>query len=561
MSDIHQRLFTLYLMKLDGIPLEPSQQEEMQVHFAACPECQSNRRLYQGLRFQAARRWPVTAVPVQHEATLRKMQERPSLNRAAFPLRAAIWIVFAVVALIIIQWMVASSRPTPAVQPPVSPTSTPTSIPTPTLQEFITPATQIDTFSLLSADHRREYDYFGASVDIDGDVLVAGAPLWNSPGVAAGDAYVFRKSAQGEWQWEATLNASDRDDGFQRDQHFGEAVAIQGNVIAVGAPGTDDPQAGQNIVAVYIYEYDGNGWVQTARLMPNLKLPKAKIGRSIAFDGEYLAASGSADAQSVAIFQRQPGGWREMPPIFISASPDGKPVYALLDLYGDTLAISTIPWAELKEPVDEASQQAWAQSLRTAGVVTLYGRSGDGWAQVFQTGPQEASLYFMRPDIPSGLPIALGGEAGEARWLAIGKPGFPYSGRESGSVALYQQGEDGWQFDQELALAPGNEALGSFAQFPALSQFIENPAATCFGAYVKMEGNRLAVISTFANAAYVFDRKGQNWEYQFRVTPGADYMDDFQRRTVALNNNTLLLSSPGELGGGNIFVFKLAEEH
>jgi hypothetical protein len=298
--------------------------------------------------------------------------------------------------------------------------------------------------------------------------------------------------------------------------------------------------------------------VQTAKLQPGLKFPDAKIGRVIAFEGEYLAASGSANAQSVVIFQHQLDGWREMPPIFIPASPDGKPVYALLDLYGDTLAISTVAWVELTGPADQISPQARAQSLRRTGIVTLYERSGDGWARVFQTGPQEASLYSMRPDIPFGLPITLGGEAGKARWLAIGKPGFPDSGRESGSIALYQHGEAGWRFDQELALAPGNEAPGSFAQFPSLSQFIENPAATCFGAYVKMEGNRLAVVSTFANAAYVFEWQGENWTYQYRVTPGAEYFDDFQRRTVALNGNTLLLGSPGELGGvNNLFLFML----
>jgi hypothetical protein len=405
--------------------------------------------------------------------------------------------------------------------------------------------------TLLSKEdpsHEHWVDFFGGSVDIDGDVLVSGAPRWGRPpGEGAGAAHVFRRSFEGEWRAEATLIASDRDDGFQYDQHFGESVALNGTVIAVGAPGADDPQAGDNTGAVYIFEYNGRAWVETAKLTPSRRKPGARIGSALALDGDMLAVSGSLEAGSVYIFQREAGGWREMAQVPVPSSSDGEPYYVLLDLYGDTLALSMVT---KQPPQDERDERAVIQSLRRTGIVTLYERAGDEWKKTFQTAPQEASLYRMYEG-PFGIPVSLGGEAGKANLLAVGKPGFPGSGREVGSVVIYERGDRGWKPQAELSLAPGEQVPG------ALTMIFSEPGATFFGAYVDIEGNRLAVIATFANTVYVFERQGPGWVYRFRISPGADYGDDFQRRTVAMSGNDLLLGSPGELGGGYAFVFNL----
>jgi hypothetical protein len=84
-----------------------------------------------------------------------------------------------------------------------------------------------------------------------------------------------------------------------------------------------------------------------------------------------------------------------------------------------------------------------------------------------------------------------------------------------------------------------------------------DPGEAFFGAFVEFEESRLAVVSTFANTVYVFDRQDSEWVYRFLVTPAPGFGDDFQRRTVAMSGDSLLLGSPGELGGGYIFVFNL----
>ncbi len=427
--------------------------------------------------------------------------------------------------------------------------------PTPTARLYDTPTVQINTFStltILSKDdpiHAHWVDFFGGSVDIDGDVLVSGAPRWGRPtGEGTGAAYVYRRSSAGEWLAEATLIPSDRDDGFQYDQHFGESIAVEGTVIAVGAPGYDDPEAGDNTGAVYIFEFDGRDWVEMGKLTPSLCVPGDKLGSALAFDGERIAVSGSPQAESVYLFQRAAGGWRESARVPVTPAPDGEPTYTLIDLYGDTLTISSVSQYDL----DETDGQAALLSLKRTGLVALYERTGEQWQQTFQTSPQEAALYRMT-DGPYGIPVSLGGSAGQASWMAVGKPGFPGSGRETGSVAIYARGEQGWSLTAELKLAEEAQAPG------ALRIFSQDTGAAFFGAFVRFEEQRLAVVSTFANAVYVFEHQGSDWIYQARITPAPNFGDDFQRRTVAMSGDSLVMGSPGELGGGYIFVFNLAQ--
>jgi hypothetical protein len=413
----------------------------------------------------------------------------------------------------------------------------------PTPQSYDAPTGQITTFDryLHSGCH------FAGAVDIESDLIVAGAPCWGwPPGEGTGSAEILRRTPEGELRLEATLTASDGEDGFQYDQHFGESVAINGNLIAAGAPGYDDPQAGDNTGAVYIFEYDGQSWVETGKLIANSPAPGAKIGRTLALDGDLLAASGAPEAGSVIIFQRQAIGWRQMAEVPVPASPDKEPTYALMDLYGDTLAISSISW---QEPLDDAD----IPKIRSMGIVTLYERKGDAWKQAYQTAPQEASLFRMYNDSPFGLPVSLGGNGGKAKWLAVGKPGFGTSGRETGSVAIYERGRGGWAPQAELELAQGEAIQG------ALPFFGSDPGSTFFGAFVKLDGNRLGVVSTFANAAYIFETQGSGWDYHYRIIPVDESGggDDFQRRTIALSGDSLLMGSPGEIMGGEVYLFNL----
>ena len=103
-------------------------------------------------------------------------------------------------------------------------------------------------------------DQFGASVAVDDNVVVVGA--WGD-NAGTGSAYVFVRSSttSGTWTQQAILRAND---GAERDL-FGSGVAVDGATIAVGSAWDDDK--GSNSGSVYIFERTStNSWTQEAKL-------------------------------------------------------------------------------------------------------------------------------------------------------------------------------------------------------------------------------------------------------------------------------------------------------
>lgn len=105
-------------------------------------------------------------------------------------------------------------------------------------------------------------DWFGRSVDVDGDVAVVGAPGDDEGGINAGAAYVFRRQG-GNWVEVQKLTAEA--DAGQFDE-FGVDVAVERDLIVVGAPNDDD--AGNDAGAVYLFEWDGLTWVRIEKFLP-----------------------------------------------------------------------------------------------------------------------------------------------------------------------------------------------------------------------------------------------------------------------------------------------------
>jgi len=104
----------------------------------------------------------------------------------------------------------------------------------------------------LNASDFESGGQFGASVSIDGNELVVGAPLTDSAAVNAGSAYRFIRNGT-HWIEREKLLSSDL--AFQ--DHFGQSVALSASTLAVGAPnaGTDNPFEG----AAYVFSSDKRG--------------------------------------------------------------------------------------------------------------------------------------------------------------------------------------------------------------------------------------------------------------------------------------------------------------
>jgi len=107
----------------------------------------------------------------------------------------------------------------------------------------------------LSASDATQYDTFGRSVSISGDLLVIGASgEGNSEVEYAGAAYVFHQNAEGNWNEVQKLVASDRDS----NDSFGDRVGISGNHVVITAPFESHDENGANFMenagSSYIFE-------------------------------------------------------------------------------------------------------------------------------------------------------------------------------------------------------------------------------------------------------------------------------------------------------------------
>jgi len=123
-------------------------------------------------------------------------------------------------------------------------------------------------------------DYFGISVDIDGNYAVVGAYLEDeATGNSSGKAYIFNVTTGALIHTLDNPNAS----GTVSSDYFGDAVAISGNYCIVGAWGEDDG-ANQSGTA-YIFN------VTTGALVHTVDNPTQNssdlFGRYLDIDGNY----------------------------------------------------------------------------------------------------------------------------------------------------------------------------------------------------------------------------------------------------------------------------------
>lgn len=123
-------------------------------------------------------------------------------------------------------------------------------------------------------------DFFGWSVSVSHDVAVAGASYADPNGLKSGAAYVYRFDPDALSWVEAKLMPSD---GSAYDR-FGHSVAIDNDVIVVGAYG--DADNGANAGSAYAFRYDGTDWIQQAKFLALDGNEEDKFGQSVATSGD-----------------------------------------------------------------------------------------------------------------------------------------------------------------------------------------------------------------------------------------------------------------------------------
>ena len=216
-------------------------------------------------------------------------------------------------------------------------------------------------------------DLMGTDIAVDGDRIIVGTPGDDDGGTNRGAIYILEdKNNDGRYDGTGeNIKLSSNTPGISLDDHdhFGFAVAVDGDRIIVGTPGDDD--GGSSRGAVYILEdknndgsYDGTGEnIKLSSNTPGITLENGyEFGFSIAVDGDRIIVGvieGGTDGQgAVYILQDadNDGAYdKEGEVTIIDTASIGVPSTApplhggqefgyAVSVQGDTLAIGAADW-------------------------------------------------------------------------------------------------------------------------------------------------------------------------------------------------------------------------
>ena len=309
---------------------------------------------------------------------------------------------------------------------------------------FVLPATAQEVVTrnerlLLSPASTAAAQRFGSAVSADSGLVVFGAPGALS---GEGTATVFERGSSNTWSRVATLEASDT----AASDAFGSGVALDGDVIAVGAP-AGPGAASANQGAVYVFKRSGASWSQVAKLTASDAGGGDEFGATVAIKGDIIVVGapgadigGAFDAGAAYVFRNTTGNtWTEQAKLTASNG-------ALGDRFGS--AVSATSSRALVGAPERSSG---------AGAAYLFRSASGNWSQAVAFTSGEAGA------IGFGASVALSSTlAGD--WAFVGAPEATTSGTAAGAAFVYQRNTDtSWPFSARLAPSDGEagEAFGS----------------------------------------------------------------------------------------------------
>lgn len=140
-------------------------------------------------------------------------------------------------------------------------------------------------------------DRAGGAVALSGDTILVGASLDDAAGTSSGSAYAFVRAANGTWSQQAKLFASDASAG----DLFGDAVELLADIAIIGARGNDDDGSGSGSVYVFTRS-PSDVWTENTKLTASDASAAGLFGAALSFDGSHLAV-GAPGAGSTYLYE------------------------------------------------------------------------------------------------------------------------------------------------------------------------------------------------------------------------------------------------------------------
>lgn len=350
---------------------------------------------------------------------------------------------------------------------------------------------------------------FGWDVDISGNTLVVGAPWYNGD---TGAAYVYVRSG-GIWTHQATLQAPAPAAGDE----FGYSVAIDGDVIIVGAP-WDNTASGPS-GAAYAFRRTGVVWSAGQSLpVEGMDHSNWRIGQSVDLDGNWAVVGcpgRSSERGGVLPILWTGSGWDSGGGVVLEAgSTTGDRLGTSVAVVG-TVILSGAPGDDYDPYTD-------------AGSVVAYAWTGAAWSydeKVFCPEAMDGGSYATAIDLDESGTVAIAGWG----WYDT----TPGDGTFAGRAHILSCPMGDWQVVQTIA-----------------NPNPDSPDGEHFGWDVALDGDT-ALVGGFwddahLGAAYYFTRQAGGFAQSQKVTVTDEpLMTLYFGRSVALDNGTAVIGADG----------------
>ncbi|MEL7473494.1 MAG: FG-GAP repeat protein [Planctomycetota bacterium] len=173
----------------------------------------------------------------------------------------------------------------------------------------------------LSSESLRAQNRFGHDVKLSGDTIAVGAFNHAAPGTfESGGVFVFEHDGA-QWVERQTLFGSNAGS----NDFFGVSIDLEGDRLVVGARSNGGGSDG--LGAVYVFERDGV-WVERERLLSPLPQSSSEFGNKLDLEGDRLLVGAwqhrvrGVPAGQAFLFERLAGRWRSA----ATMSPPGRAV-------------------------------------------------------------------------------------------------------------------------------------------------------------------------------------------------------------------------------------------
>lgn len=352
-------------------------------------------------------------------------------------------------------------------------------------------------------------DWFGYSVAIDGTRMAVGvykATIGSNSQQGAVYIYNFDGTL---WTQSAKLSASD---GAAQDL-FGRSVSLVGNRLAVGATGADIG-GNTNQGAVYIYDFNGSLWSQTTKLTTSDGDSYDNFGGVVSLDNnrvavgaKYAQINGNSWQGAAYIFDLNSGTWDETTKLTASDGIADDRFGGSVSLDGNRIAVGAIG-ADFYP-----------------GSAYIFDLSAGSWNETTKLTASDGTNFDS-----FGTSISLYSDR-----VIVGADGADINGNNNqGAAYIFDLSNGSWSQTTKLTAANGT-------------------TNDYFGRSVSLNMNRLAVGANRADVigkndqgtAYVFNLSGGTWSQTISLTASDGVADDYFGYPVSLDGKHLLVGATG----------------